>query len=349
MRYLIFSFACLLLALQSSLDTVRADNNGDDQFRSDLWCDGPYDVKHPLAFESLKQRIEFETLIGNGDWQEADRRISEAFRQFIVNLDTSTVDPQELQELQEFGAGMEFYMADLIQNFQRWKPLESHGDELKYELPIGDDVLSAVVKVECNRIDQSKASAAIAYTASSLYQAGETGHGKAIKIAAAKLDTVYQTHRNRLFNGLPMWPWETWANGLDIDFATEEPAPAPRNQWVIMRPSLSPALKFDGSANSELDVGLVLEPAGYVRYLKDDFSKWVGISPIVTITNSNGIGYGGLLRYNNWQIGAAYHDFDNNVLLYVSLDLYDFVVGKDKKTSSANAFLKDLSASLIKK
>ena len=98
MRFLFISCACLLLALQSLPNIVRAENSS-DQYRFDLWCDGPYDVKHPLAFESLKQQIEFETLIGNGDWQEADRRIAEAFRQFNVNLDTNTVDPQELQEL----------------------------------------------------------------------------------------------------------------------------------------------------------------------------------------------------------------------------------------------------------
>lgn len=335
MRYLVIACAYLSLALLLVPNEVRADIP-----RPDLWCEGPHDSKHPLAFEALKEEKEFNSMVESGDWQGADGRIVEAFRRFIVEPDPNDT------ELQEFSAGLQFYLTESTQNFVRWKPIEEQSDELIYELPVGLGMDSVAVRVQCEKISNDKASAAIAYTAAALYQAGEIGYDVAIKIGAAKLDAVYQTHRNRLFNGLPMWPWEMWANGMNIKFDTKDPAPAPRHQWVFMRPSLSPALKFDGSENSELDVGLVVEPVGYVHYTKDDYSRWIGISPMVTITNSNGIGYGALLRYDNWQIGTAYHDNGDNVLLYVSVDLYDLVVSKDNRTTNANEFLNGLTANL---
>ena len=48
------------------------------------------------------------------------------------------------------------------------------------------------------------------------------------------------------------------------------------------------------------------------------------------------------MRYGDWQLGAAYHDDDGDVLLYVSLDLYDFVVDQDTRTADADEFLEGL-------
>jgi hypothetical protein len=325
----------LVLVLLAGSSLGQADNHLANP-RPDLWCDGPYEPGHALAFETLETEIPFASLTAAGEWREADRRIAAAFQRFVAAL--APVDG----ELREFWSGLQYYLSGSVQNFARWQPIEAGADELVYELPVGPARESAIVRVDCAAIARDSAAAAIAYTAASLYRVGESGHDEAMRVAAAKLDAVYQTHRDRLFNGLPMWPWEMWINGLDIDFETTDPVPADNTQWIFMRPTLSPALKFDGNENSELDAGLVVEPIGFIRYTRDDFSKWIGASPIVTITNGNGIGYGALVRYGDWQLGAAYHDDDGDVLLYVSLDLYDFVVDQDTRTADADEFLEGL-------
>lgn len=343
MRHVALVGAVVGLAFLWPFSQVSAEN-GDQSPVADLWCDpdiATYDPAYPLAYETLGETT--QALIEQGEWRKVDRRIATRFQQHSKEENLSGT------EVTAFRAALTFYLTETVQKPERWRPEEAGGDKLKYELPIGTNLPSAAVRVDCNEIGSDKASAAIAYTAVALFRAGQTDLVTAMKIGAAKLDAVYQTHRNRLFNGFPMWPWETWINGLDIDFDTKDPAPAPRHQWIFLRPSLSPALKFDGNDDSELEAGFVIEPVGFVHYTKDDYSSWIGISPMVTITNSNGIGYGGLLRYGNWQLGAAYHDDDSDVLLYVSVDLYDYVVGKDKRTANANAFLKGLADNLSKK
>ena len=341
MRHLSIVCVSLSLALLSVFHEIRADESAAIP-RPDLWCADsyPYDRGHPLSFESLENSTDIQSLIAKGDWREADTRVADKFQRFVEERNLSGT------ELDEFKAGLSFYLSEPTQTFARWQPLDAQGEHLIYELPIGSGMPSVAVRVSCDAVEADEGAAAIAYTAVSLYRIGEIAYPSALKIAAAKLDSVYQTHRDRLFNGLPMWPWEHWINGLDIDFEKTSPTPAPRYQWIFLRPSLSPALKFDGNENSELEAAIVVEPVGFVRYTNEDYSKWIGVSPIVTATNSSGIGYGALARYGNWQIGAAYHEKDSDVLLYASIDLYDLVVGKETRSSSANQFLQKLATKL---
>jgi hypothetical protein len=163
-------------------------------------------------------------------------------------------------------------------------------------------------------------------------------HLKLLKqLAALRATKVYRGYKSMLFNGLPMWAWELYINGLLIP--DELDAPPPKSQWIVLRPNVGLQLKFSGLDNSQADFALALEPFGYVRYLDDsDYRKWWSASPLITITNDNGMGFGGLARYKNYTLGATYHDKGDDVLMYVSVDLYDYLLGEKGKVTLANEF-----------
>ena len=132
-----------------------------------------------------------------------------------------------------------------------------------------------------------------------------------------------------------------------VDFETNEPKLASRKQWIFLRPSIAPALRFDGTDNSELDAALVVEAFGFIKYKRgSEFKKWQGASAMATITGDNGVGYGAMYRYNSWILGGAYHNKTDDWLLYVSVDLYNLVVPQDQRSGSANEFLSHLAKNL---
>ena len=286
--YLLFN--CLILAAKPAFSGAPKG----------LWCDGPYDEEHPLAYAAVLQNDRIRLLLEENEWRDAENEIFRLYTHFIY---TNKVDRTSVGE---FTTGFRYYLTKETQEFAQWAPIEPGGNEMLYVIPQGEGMDTALIKVSCDNIAMDAGSAAIAYTAATLAQAAETYHLLALKIAEAKVTETYATYHDLLFNGLPMWPWETWVNGMNVDFSSTDPALAPRSQWVLMRPSLSPALKFDGNEDSELDAGFLIEPFGYVHYTRPDYKEWWGVSPLVSFTNSNGVGYGGLFRYNNWEVAAAY-------------------------------------------
>ena len=124
---------------------------------------------------------------------------------------------------------------------------------------------------------------------------------------------------------------------------------APKWQLTVLRPNVSLALQFDGNESSALDYALTFEPIGYVGYVGQDYDKWWGVSAMVTMTSNNGIGYGGMFRWKNYNIGLAHHSGPEDTLLYVSVDLYKFILGKDGRTNQADKFLGDVKKKFVTK
>jgi hypothetical protein len=142
--------------------------------------------------------------------------------------------------------------------------------------------------------------------------------------------------RNRQYqdwfdNGLPMWPQETWFNGL---FLGESDADKPaKHQWVVFRPSVGLGGNSNGGiTDSNLEATLGVEIGGFVRYLKADYSDYWGLSVLATLGEDAGVGYGLLLRYNDYVFGyskrnedASLGISDDNEYLYIGYDLYKLV------------------------
>jgi hypothetical protein len=65
------------------------------------------------------------------------------------------------------------------------------------------------------------------------------------------------------------------------------------------------------------------------------------------VTDDNGVGYGGLVRWDNLTFGLAYHDKDESNLLFVGIDLYKYILGEEKRTDSARVFLNAVKEKLL--
>lgn len=157
-----------------------------------------------------------------------------------------------------------------------------------------------------------------------------------LKIAAQRSSKLYKSYENYTMQGLPMWPWELWINGFLVpdDFTQ----PAPKRQWVFFRPNVSPALVTGSEADADIDYGVTLE-VGHVWYRNDAYNSWWGLSGMVALTDSEGVGYGGLLRWNDYTLGAARHSKNDETLIYVSIDLYKLVTGEESRINSTQGFL----------
>lgn len=108
-----------------------------------------------------------------------------------------------------------------------------------------------------------------------------------------------------LKNGLAMWPWELWLNGLRL--SKKDSDPLFRTQWVFMRPTAGIEMDTYSQASADLQASVALEPLGFVRYRGDGYSHWWGASVVITASTSRGAGYGGLFRWDNYVLGVTRH------------------------------------------
>ena len=326
------------------------------------WCGDSYDPGFPLAREVLLPPLVIE--LSSGDWRGANRALAARYESFLLErgLARRNVDGTlaiqfagpDGQTLEQFQQALYAFLADMAAGparFGVWQATFSERtDQLGYELPSSETATTGRLVplfIPCDSFESNDARRAMAYFADALYSANYLGFDGAAQVTRDRIQSVYMGYRNLLDNGLPMWPQEWWINGLNVDLESEEPQEAPMWQTVFMRPSIAPAFKLDGIDDSELDAAVVLELIGAVKYRNEQRDKWIGGSLMATITNSNGIGVGGLLRYNQFIAGAAYHDQDSDVLLYVSFDLYDFLFGKEGASQRSEEFLDGLGSRMI--
>lgn len=201
----------------------------------------------------------------------------------------------------------------------------------------GDELLSGhktIFPIHCEDIDEN-----YLIDISYLAIAYKKVHDASFEVLRDAANNTIQL-RNRQYqdwfdNGLPMWPQETWLNGLLLDESDAE-IPA-KHQWVVFRPSLGLGGNLnDGFSEGNLDATLGVEIGGFVRYRSDDYSKYWGLSVLATLGEDAGVGYGLLLRYNDYVFGynkrkkdASLGIGDDNEYLYIGYDLYKLV--HDKK------------------
>ncbi len=167
-----------------------------------------------------------------------------------------------------------------------------------------------------------------------------------MKTRAAILERASRDAEDLLKNGLAMWPWELWLNGLRL--SDNDADPLFRTQWVALRPSAGIEIDLRSQSSADLQASVMLEPLGFVRYRGDSYAHWWGASLVVTSSTRRGAGIGALLRWDNYVIGLTRHKGEgsepDSTFLMVGVDLYDLVNKKRTELKDWDAFARLRSA-----
>lgn len=167
-----------------------------------------------------------------------------------------------------------------------------------------------------------------------------------MKTRAAILEKASRDAEDLLKNGLAMWPWELWLNGLRL--SEKDADPLFRTQWVVLRPSAGIEIDLRSQSSADLQASVMLEPLGFVRYRGDSYAHWWGASLVVTSSTRRGAGIGALLRWDNYVIGLTRHKGEgsepDSTFLMVGVDLYDLVNKKRTELKDWDAFARLRSA-----
>lgn len=167
-----------------------------------------------------------------------------------------------------------------------------------------------------------------------------------MKTRAAILEKASRDAEDLLKNGLAMWPWELWLNGLRL--SDNDADPLFRTQWVVLRPSAGIEIDLRSQSSADLQASVMLEPLGFVRYRGDSYAHWWGASLVVTSSTRRGAGIGALLRWDNYVIGLTRHKGEgsepDSTFLMVGVDLYDLVNKKRTELKDWDAFARLRSA-----
>ena len=308
------------------------------------WCGShAYNVNHPLAWPQLKDDV--NRLLSENDPTGAYDVVSEEFRAYVELLGGGNA--KTMRVASTFDRYIHLIQVPGNETPAVWAPTRLPGNEnLFYNLLIEQDV---PMLIPCSVFKANASPSyerAIAYALDAMERVGSGDTLKLVQsVAYAVSGRAYKSYERMVFDGLAMWPWEMWLNGKLVPSDFKQPAPL--YQLAFLRPNVSPALKFDGTENSELDYGFMLEPIGYVRYSDSSYKSWWGVSTLITATDDNGIGYGALLRWDEMTLGLAYHEKDESTLMFVSIDLYKYILGEESRSNSAKSFLRGVKGKLL--
>jgi len=162
------------------------------------------------------------------------------------------------------------------------------------------------------------------------------------KIRADAVTDTSQKAEALLKNGLAMWPWELWANGLRL--SERDSDRLFRTQLILMRPTAGIEIDTHNRASADLHASVMLEPFGFVRYRGNSYSSWWGASFVVTSSTGRGAGVGGLFRWDNYTIGLTRHKGDgtrpDSTFLMIGVDLYDALNKKRAQLDDWEGFRK---------
>jgi hypothetical protein len=299
------------------------------------WC-GIYAPKkdHPLAWSNLAPAV--EDRLDAGEYEAAYR--------FIVDVYDAHYGAQDEALLRALRQKMARYLERRKAEGERPSDWLGFGinNRNTYNLTMegASGAADTLHSVSCSSdvwTGTESPEVAVFYVAAVMNQAAEEGIETLRVLAANQADAARRSYDDWLFNGLAMWPWELKANEFRIekDFAS----PAPEWQLTLLRPSPALAIRAPNVENAELNYALMLEPFGYVRYLEGSrHREWWGVSPVVTVTDDNGTGYGLLARYNEFTLSAAHHESVDEVLVYFSIDLYQYLLSQEDRIRSARSF-----------
>ena len=287
------------------------------------WCDEEGNSQYPLSFEVMAQGPLLPPEVRRNP-TKAIQVISDIFvreqNELIISGTLSETDPD-------------------VQAFRRLLQAQIAGENLKTHFQFSIDPVSGNAKLiwpkenrqllfDCveetpkKLISSNPQKANIGYAASLVYTILSKQLQVFDKYYSNKVAQRADEYYRYMSEGLPMWPWELAINGLGEDY-NDLFAEAPRWQWVVARPSAGLELIWPNRKQATLEASIGVEPIGFVRYTDKSYKNWWGISTLVTLgTDDNGVGLGGLVRYNNYSLGIIKREDIDDAYLFFSFDLY---------------------------
>lgn len=291
--------------------------SGAAEIRGDqvLLCDKERSVSEALRPGTLMEAA--VQPVARSDHKEALRTVAAAYEQSLTAVLRALPDVRTFVEVLQEAAKHD------AQTFQIGPALGGRNAELLFR-GTGVDITFDCEKIEQYQVDMASASLVVAVILARRDIPAFAARAEAIATQSRK-------HENLVKNGLPMWPWELWLNGKRL--GEGDASPLFRRQIVFMRPSAGVEINTRDQQSANMDASLALEPLGFVQYADDSYSSWWGLSAVVTTTTGQGMGYGVLLRYNNYAVGLTRHkaevpgESDDTYLMF-NVDLYDLVQKK---------------------
>jgi len=283
------------------------------QTREDLVCGWPADRADAFYPDRLKAELDLNALANEGRYEAAYTALRDRFEAWADThgrLEDPAVSPF-LAGLGRFLGG-DFTYKPVIDPTPRGYFVEwGHGDRIQ-------------IACDADTREQAKN---IAYTAFAWQVLYTHQHAADAEARAAFIRKRADQYHDLLANGLPMWPWEALVNGWFL--GPGDAAAPPGNQLVLLRPSGGLEADTAGQREARVRPALALEPLGFAHYTAGDFTRWWGLSLLVTLRSDMGAGFGGLARYNQWTLGATWHNEhdlrDDDLFVFIGVDLYDYL------------------------
>lgn len=291
----------------------------DDPILERSICERPYSAQHPLSRESVKTRWKDEL--------EA-RDFAAVGGKIVAELRTHQGDAPRVAV---FAANAEGALAPEKECCQLFAIKDKRKAGENKRRPVLFD--GAIDLDDCAGGANAAALDELRHAAESFVMLGGLRNAP-LKVRAVKVLTDKNAEYDRvLFEGFPMFPWESFVNGLLVP--KDVMKGPPRDLVVLLHPSAGGEFQT-GLRESRLAGALALEPLGWVHYNKSGgYRTWWGVSTLTTFRNDMGIGLGAAARYQNFLLGITWHDsdgdgrpFDSKPFIFVGMDLYQFAGAK---------------------
>lgn len=158
---------------------------------------------------------------------------------------------------------------------------------------------------------------------------------------AARIEAIEARFDRYLFEGYPMFPWEALVNSWVLTPKHLAGGP-PRNQIVLIHPSAGVVASTKSFADADPELALGIDLVGWIYYPERfDYRSWWGVAAMASIADDQGVGLGVALQWENFRLGAVYHDedrdgklFDDQLSIFLGVDLYNLVRDKHRKYES---------------
>jgi hypothetical protein len=327
-----------LLAIALFTAPLQADTTGGDA--SFKWCDRiAFDVNHPI-YKDLEAH---QNILRNTPIDKQIEQRKEFYQRLLAKFEAIYFNSDDLNDdrVQLTIRALKLYIDDLAFEGERptiWNAVHGFRKNEMRLTGIGPYVgRPEPIRISCSSFETPDAESAVlgvAYLSRYVESLSRVGLEAFQLAAAAEADLTAKGYQSWLFDGLAQWPWELKLNEFRLPDTFNEDAPD--WQYTLLRPNLALAINPNDYNDADLDYALMLEPVGFIKYLKDDgktdYENWWGLSALVSITDSSGTGYGLMARYNNFMLGTCIHDSqDQDWLIYLGVDLYKYLLGEDGK------------------
>ena len=303
------------------------------------WCGGDGDLEHPLSWTNLEPDISDQIL--NAPSWKAYKYILDRFESEMKLIKPS--DQEAISEVKRFRDHLVAFISQKkappdvsaikVEDFQAQRIVTE--DEWVFGvLSVGTE--SESIALPCD-FPPDEYQELIGYAANAVVRTHNLEMGDPWGLAT----NVDDSYNQMLANGLAMWPWELWMNQRFIH-PFEVVDKARKGWWVFMRPSLGLELQPRKIDDINIDFALAFEPIGKIWYRSDDYKEWWGLSSVITINDSDGIGIGGLCRWNAFSLGFTKHSGESGIFWYLGVDVYKWLRNPGKRQNDSEKFLNNL-------